>query len=304
MPAILDPKWVLFLKVAEVGSVTGAALALDLAPSVVSRHLAGLERETGARLFRRTGRGVALTELGQQVHPRLLALQRESEQLADDIRTVRGMPVGDVRVGLLPSTVGVLAGALHAEVRRRWPQVRLHLTEGSGAQLDEWLAQGRLDLALLLREEESVLPDEVVLRRVPLCLIVPAGHPMASRKTIAFDEVAALPLILPGESHPLRLRLARLTRQKGLSFTQVIEADSIRLQHEIVAHEGGFAITAATFGPHDEKRLAAVRIVRPAMSRAIVLATSRYKAHTRAIGEVGRLLKSMALQRLKDGTPA
>lgn len=304
MLSILDPKWALFLKTVEAGSVTGAALALDLAPSVVSRHIGTLEREAGARLFKRTGRGVALTDLGQEIHPRILALQQQAEQLADDIQTSGGTPVGDVHVGLLPSTVGVLAGPLHAEVRKRWPRVRLHLTEGSSGQLEEWLSQGRLDLTLLLREEDTALADEVVLKRVPLSLIVPIRHPFAARKTIAFDEVAPLPLVLPSEPHPLRVRLAKLARQKGLTFTQVIEADSIRLQHEIVAHEGGYAITAGAIEPSARRRLAAIRIVRPAMSRAIVLASGRHKTHTRAIGEVTRLLRDLAPPLLKnEGQP-
>ncbi len=300
MPNLLDPKWSLFLKAVETGSVTRAAIALDLAPSVVSRHIASLEREAGARLFKRTGRGVALTELGQQVHPRIVALQQQAEQLADDIRTSGSTPVGDVRVGLLPSTVPVLAGPLHAEVRKRWPRVGLHLTEGSSAQLEEWLSQGRLDLALLLREEDTALPDETVLKRVSLCLIVPVRHPFASRKSIPFDEVAPLPLVLPSEPHPLRIRLAKLARQKGLTFTQVIEADSIRLQHEIVAHEGGYAITAGAIELRARRRLAAVRIVRPPMSRAIVLAAGKHKAHSRAVREVTQLLGDMAPELLKE----
>ena len=147
---ILDPNWVLFVKVAEVGSVSGAALALDLQQSVVSRHIAKLEQQSGTRLFRRTGRGVVLTEFGKQIHPRVIALIREAEQLADDMRTSSGEPVGDVRVGFLPSTVPMLAGQLFTDVRKSWPRIRLHFTEGSSAQLEEWLLQGRLDLALLL----------------------------------------------------------------------------------------------------------------------------------------------------------
>jgi DNA-binding transcriptional LysR family regulator len=205
---ILDPKWELFVKVADAGSVSGAALALDMQQSVVSRHITRLEQESGTRLFRRTGRGVVLTEFGQQVYPRVLALIRDAEQLADDMRTNSGTPVGDVRFGLLPSTVAVLAGPLFSAVRKSWPQVRLHFTEGSSAQLEEWLTQGRLDLALLLREEDTAAPEETVLTRLPLYLVVPAKDSLAGRKTINFDDVAALPLVLPSEPHPLRARLA------------------------------------------------------------------------------------------------
>ena len=83
---ILDPKWQLFVKVADAGSVSGAALALDMQQSVVSRHITRLEQESGTRLFRRTGRGVVLTEFGQQVYPRVMALIRfcRSRFLATD----------------------------------------------------------------------------------------------------------------------------------------------------------------------------------------------------------------------------
>ncbi|WP_295540617.1 LysR family transcriptional regulator [uncultured Pseudacidovorax sp.] len=300
MHNILDPKWALFVKVAEVGSVSGAALALNMQQSVVSRHIASLEQSAGTRLFRRTGRGVALTEFGQAFYPRVRALIRDADQLADDMRTSSGVPIGDVRVGLLPSAVPVLGGPLFTAARKAWPQVRLHLAEGSSAQLEDWLTRGMLDLALLLREEDDgPAPDETVLMRLSLFLVVPARHPLAQRKSIAFEEVAGLALVLPSDPHPLRARLARLAKQKGLAFGDVIEADSIRLQHALVACGGGFAITAGTLTPQEARTLAAVRIVRPSLSRAIVLGTTQHRAHTRATLEITRLIHSLAPAMLK-----
>jgi len=292
--SILDPKWPLFVKVADAGSVSGAALALDLPSSVVSRNIAQIEKDAGARLFRRTGRGVVLTEFGEQVYPRIVALIRESEQLADDMRTRSGMPMGDVRFGLLPSTVPLIAGRLFTEVRRQWPQVRLHLTEGSSAQLEEWLGQGRLDVATLLREEDTAGPEETVLMRLPLFLVAPASHPLAARKTVSFAEVAGLPLILPSEPHPLRARLAALARERKLSLVQALEADSIRLQHEMVHCGGGFAITAGALGPQYARRLAAVRITRPTLSRSIVLGIASQRPHTLATRSVAALIRTLA----------
>jgi len=299
MVNILDPRWQLFIRVADFGSISGASVALDVPQSVVSRQIAQLETEAGARLFRRTGRGVVLSEFGELVYPRIVALTREADQLSDDMQTRSGQPMGDVRFGMLPSTVPLLAGLLCAEIRRQWPQVRIHLTEGSSAQLEEWLGQGRLDLALLLREEDTAHPHESLLARMPLDLVVPAAHPIAKRKTIAFEEVAGLPLVLPGEPHPLRARLAGLAREKGLSLTQALEADSIRLQHEIVASGGGFAITAGILAPQDAHRLVAVRIVQPSLSRTIVLGVTTHRPHTLATRSVANLLRSVCPGLLK-----
>lgn len=299
MDSILDPKWHLFIKVADLGSVSGAAVALDMPASVVSRQIAQLETGAGTRLFRRTGRGVVLSEFGEHVYPRVLVLIRDAEQLADDMRTQSGVPMGDVRVGLLPSTVPLLAGPLFTHVRDEWPQVRLHFTEGSSTQLEEWLGQGRLDLALLLREEATAQEDETELVRMRLYLVAPAKHPLAKRKTIDFREVAKLPLVLPSEPHPLRARLKALARQKQLSLIQELEADSIRLQHEIVASGGGFAITAGTLAPHDARRLRAIRIVQPSLSRSIVLGVTQHRPHTLATRAVAGLIRSIARNVLK-----
>ncbi len=294
MQTILDAKWHLFAKVAELGSLSRASAALDVPQSVVSRHIAQLEAESGSRLFRRTGRGVVLTELGERIYPRVKALIREGEQLADDIRTSRGVPMGEVRLGLLPSTVSLLSGPLFAEARKRFPEVRLHIAEGSSAQLEEWLMEGRLDLALLLREDNTARSDEPVLTTLPLLLIVPLGHGLSERQSIAFKDVLELPLVLPSHPHPLRARLETLARQHGAALTVTAEADSIHLQHEIVAHGGGLAITAGRLSEPERQRLSTLLIVDPVLPRSVVLGTTLHRPSTEALREVSQLVQVMA----------
>lgn len=294
MKPVIDAGWHLFVKVADLGSLSRASLAADVPQSVVSRHIALLEADAGSRLFRRTGRGVVLTELGQQLYPRIKQLIAESESFADEIRASRGVPVGDVRLGLLPSTVPSLAGPLYERVLKQFPRVRLHLAEGSSAQLQELLDQGRLDLSLLLRDGDEAGADEPVLMQGALCLVVARSDPLARRHEIRFDEVAKLPLVLPGEPHPLRDRLGQLARKLGLSLRIAAEANSIRLQHEIAASAAGYAITSDSIAPHDRERLCAVKIVEPVLARAVVLAVARNRPHTLATREIHALLRSIA----------
>ncbi|PJI95826.1 LysR family transcriptional regulator [Acidovorax sp. 69] len=303
MQTILDAKWHLFAKVAELGSLSRASAALDMPQSVVSRHIAQLETESGSRLFRRTGRGVVLTELGERVYPRIKAMIRQAEQLADDIRSSRGIPMGEVRLGLLPSTVGLLAGRLYAKALEQFPEVQLHITEGSSAQLEEWLKEGRLDLAFLLREEDSARKDEPVLTRLRLVLIVPLTHELAGRRSIPFEDVLKMPLVLPSDPHPFRARIAALARQHGAVLRIGAEADSIHLQHEIAAHGGGFAITAGQLTPLERKRLATVKIVQPVFSRSIVLGTTLHRPSTHASREIARLVLEWVPDLLKSQDP-
>ena len=294
MKPIIDAGWHHFVKVAELGAVSRAAVASDVPQSVVSRHIAQLERDAGSRLFRRTGRGVVLTELGQQLYPRIKRLIAESESFADDVRASRGVPVGDVRLGLLPSTVPALAGPLYQRVLKQFPKVRLHLTEGSSTQLQEMLDEGRLDLSLLLRDGGEASADEPVLMEGALCLVMASSDPLAGRQDIRFEEVARLPLVLPGEPHPLREKLSSLARKLGLTLQVAAEASSIRLQHEIAASAAGYAITSLSIAPHDRKRLVALKIVEPVLSRAVVLSVARHRPHTLATREIQGLVVSMA----------
>ncbi|PTT75638.1 LysR family transcriptional regulator, partial [Pelomonas sp. HMWF004] len=142
---VLDARWRVFLRVADAGSLSKAALALDMPQSMVSRAISHLERQCGERLFIRTGRGVVPTDFGVQLLPRVARLAADADVLMEDIRAARGQPMGDVLVGLLPSAVARYAGPLAAAVRSQLPAVRLHLVEGASAQLEEHLREGRLD---------------------------------------------------------------------------------------------------------------------------------------------------------------
>ena len=105
-------KWRAFIAIGELGSLTRAALFLDSNQSLLSRQLNALERECGARLFNRTGRGVELSEVGERLFPQVKALLTDAQQLENEIRGEAREPTGRVTLGLLPSIADPLVGRL------------------------------------------------------------------------------------------------------------------------------------------------------------------------------------------------
>lgn len=95
--------WKLFIEAVEFGSLSKVASARGSSQPHISRQIADLETECGGRLFQRTGRGVILTELGKRIEPRVRAWLANTEQLSNDIQATAGVPIGTVRVGILPS---------------------------------------------------------------------------------------------------------------------------------------------------------------------------------------------------------
>lgn len=299
MVSLLDPKWLMFIKVAESGSLTRAALHLNVPQSMVSRHISQLERECKNRLFRRTGRGVVLTEFGQQIFPRIQALIAEAESVADSIESTGGIATGEVRVGLLPSSVAMVARTLYARVRERLPGVRLHLSEGASGFIEEQLQEGRLDMGLLLREGPPSEIGEMVLVQAHLLVVGRRDAPLMRQASVELAALEDMPLIVPSRPHPLRARLDSLAEARNLRLNFSVEANSIRLQHEVAAAGGGYALTSGLFEEERDKVLTSARIINPILPRSVVLAHTLRRPHTLATREVQRLLMQVVPALLK-----
>jgi LysR family nitrogen assimilation transcriptional regulator len=295
--------WKLFLSVSELGSLTKAGVMLDTAQSVISRKISSLERQCGGRLFHRTGRGVALTELGERVLPRVRALLFEAEQLANEVKTTAGVPVGEVRVGLLPSTASSLVATLFRRVRERFPGVRLHVFEGSSGQIEEWLTNGRLDIAILFRYGKVVPADEQALAHVDSFLVGPARDPLTRSPTVKFAQLDGVPLILPGAPNGLRVALDQAAKRKRISLSIVMEADSIPIQKDMVASGVGYTVIAfhAVSREVQAGQLQASRIILPGIDRTIALATTTQRPLTLATRETAQLIRLIVDELLKTG---
>src|SRR5581483_8520447 len=117
--------WKLFIDAAELGSLSKVALAYGTSQPHISRRISELENECGGRLFQRTGRGVAMTELGQRIAPKVRAWLASSDQLVNEVRASAATPIGKVRIGSLPSTAHPLLSTLHRRLAQEYPLIQL-----------------------------------------------------------------------------------------------------------------------------------------------------------------------------------
>lgn len=149
-----------FVKVVEQGSFVGAARALGLPKSTVSRRLRGLEDRLGARLVNRTTRRLALTEAGTLYYEHSKRIATDLEEAESAVHHLEGSPRGVLRV-TAPYSLGtaMLAPILH-QFRERYPDVRLDIVL-TNELLD--LVADEIDVALRIGN----LPDST-LRARPL----------------------------------------------------------------------------------------------------------------------------------------
>jgi DNA-binding transcriptional LysR family regulator len=191
-----------FIAVAEAGSFSAAAEQLFLTQPAVSKRVATLETELGARLFDRIGRAVTLTEAGRALLPRAKNILIEVEDSVRAVANLSGETHGTLRfatshhIGLhrLPATLKTFI--------RRYPQVRLDIRFMDSEAACVAVEHGDLELAIvtLPPAPSASLTTEVVWPD-PLAIVVASDHPLAGiKRHIELDELARYPVILPASN--------------------------------------------------------------------------------------------------------
>ena len=114
-----------FHTVARLGGITAAAQHLGMAKSGVSRHIAQLEANFGARLLERGARSVRLTKVGARLDDRIRSILAEISQLSDIVHEEQAGVTGQVTVAATPEFGGLIATRVFPEIRRRHPDLSL-----------------------------------------------------------------------------------------------------------------------------------------------------------------------------------
>ncbi len=283
----------LFVHAAVLGSLTRAAIKLDLTQSAASRRIAALEERLGGRLFHRTGRGVRLTELGFSVLPGIKGLLAEAERVVADARAHAGQPVGNVTLGVLTSISKPLVSMLYREGKERFPAIRLEIKEGSGGVLDDAIANGTVDLAILNRYGSAPPEDEELIAHVDMYLVGPCGDRLTRKPSVPFKDLAGLPLLLPSTPNTWRGILEKAARRQGVALNEAMVIDSVSLLLDVVRAGGCYAIVPGHSVVHEVAtgKLQASRIVRPAISRMLMLSITSQRPTTIATREVARMVR-------------
>ena len=152
-----------FSAVAEAGGFTAAARTLGLSKSAVSKQVAELEDRLGARLFDRTTRRVALTEIGRAYHARCRRILDDAREAELAISALHAEPIGTLRINAPMSFgVGHIAPAL-GDYMDRYPALGVEI-DFNDRQVD--VIDEGYDIAIRI----AALPDSsLVARRLAPC---------------------------------------------------------------------------------------------------------------------------------------
>src|SRR5437773_4176029 len=177
-----------FVAVADAGTVSRAAVQLNVTQPGLSRQLRDLEGELGLPLFDRVGRRLHLTAQGESLLLRTREILRSADALREQAGALAGGQTGTLRLGATAQTLESLISAFLVGFRRAWPGIDVRLVEDGGVRLRARVARGELHLAL------GAVPAGDELRARPLfpvwvLAVMSTRHPLARRRTLDVDAL-------------------------------------------------------------------------------------------------------------------
>ena len=292
------------IQVAEVGSLNKASDRMRIAQPALSRQIRLLEEELRTQLFVRHGRGMLLTPAGRRVLDRAYRIMREVSQIRADLEVERADVTGKIAIGL-PPTVGEAVTVPFARlIQERFPQLRIQFSPGFGGHLVEWLQRGDIDMAVLYdaRPLKSVHSRPLLSEAVFAVGGAEAG--LMLDRPVAFADLARLPLVLPTERHSLRWIVENAARQAKLVLNVRHEVESLATIRDLVRSGAGLTLLPlwSVRGEVATRRMTAAPVMRPALVRNLVVASSTDRPLSRA-GQLCEQALIELVERLKaDGT--
>ncbi|MDE2368687.1 MAG: LysR family transcriptional regulator [Burkholderiales bacterium] len=179
----------LVLAIADTRSITRGAERENIALAAASKRLSDLETRLGVALFERRARGVETTEAGRALvrhvrglHASLHALESEVVEFSRGIK-------GHLRVAANAGAISECLPADLAAFSQAHGQIRISLEDLTSAEVQAAVAEGRADVGIFVA---PLLEGRLTLRpyrRATLSVIVPAGHALARRRSLRFEEL-------------------------------------------------------------------------------------------------------------------
>ncbi len=224
-----------FVTVAELGTVSKAALHLHVAQPALSRQIASLEEEFGVKLFDRVGRRLLLTSEGRQLLTDCLGLLNHARALGEQAHQLRRGDVGLLRVAASPHLIEGIFPDLLRRFSERYPNVQVRLVDAVGAESFAMLERGEIHLS-----QSTILAlagNEQRFASYPLgpMEMLAACHPrlnLGKDGEVEIDRLAPYPLLQATTEFLMRKSFDAACRMAGFTPNYVLEC---RAPHALLA---------------------------------------------------------------------
>jgi LysR family transcriptional regulator, nitrogen assimilation regulatory protein len=236
---------VTFYEVARTGSVRQAAQRLGRSQPAVSHRLRALEQDLGVRVFEKVGRRLQLSGHGRGLLERCQELLLLAGEIRESVSVSAERVGGELTIGTLPTLASHLLVPELGPLLTEHPDLSLRLRFGLVGALEEELASGRIDVALLVAEQVAECLHAKRLGMIRLAVVAPPLW-MPRRRRVAPRELRGLRyLSWAGLDDPTIGMAERYARRHGLSSATAPVIPHIETLRELIARGLGYTIMPA-----------------------------------------------------------
>jgi DNA-binding transcriptional LysR family regulator len=284
------------MAVAEERSFTRAAARLHLAQPSLSRQIGLLERELGVQLFfRGPGAGpVELTGDGRALLPFIRRVLADVDAMTAEARALTGLTRGRLTIGATPSLATRFLPSALAAFHASYPQISLSVLEAGSRELTQRVADGEVDLALVVAPNTHRMVTTTPLFEDRLVLALPRGHPLARRRSVRVADLDGLAMVIFREGYDLRSTTLAACQQAGVTPRLVSEGGEMDgIIALVAAGLGAAVIPELVVRPDDD--IVARPFARPGLSRTIEIAQRGDRPLSRAAQAMATALGTHAV---------
>jgi DNA-binding transcriptional LysR family regulator len=285
----------IFSVLAKVGSFSRAAAALGITQSGVSHAIKLLETELGVSLLNREGGALALTDVGTRLLSRANDILQQKEALQQEASLEQGIARGTLRIASFGATSSLrILPALMAQFQRVHPLVEVQIDEVVDEVVVQWLLERRIELGFVVLPDERF--DTLPLVTDELVAVLPASHPLASKKTVSAKDFHNRPFIrtsagsgphidqflgAQGAIPKTLFRFEQLTSMMGF----VVQGDAIAIAARLALPDAPAGLVYRSLQPRWPREIALAALSFDRLSpaaRAFIEIATKHRKHLRA----------------------
>ncbi|AMA63617.1 MAG: LysR family transcriptional regulator [Kurthia gibsonii] len=260
-----------FVAVAEREHISEAAESLHVAQSAVSRQISNLETELGTELFERIGRNVKLTPIGKIFLEHALIALEAIDFAAKQVEEYLDPEQGTIKIGFPTSLASFLLPTVISAFKKEHPNVSFHLRQGSYRYLINAVKNRELNLVFLgpVPKKDEII-DTKILFTEKISALLPATHPLATKKEIQLADLRNEPFVLFPDGFILNKVVVDACKSVG--YTPIVSSegeDMDALKGLVAAGMGVTLLPESAFYDSTPRRTVRLPLSEPSFTRNV-----------------------------------
>jgi DNA-binding transcriptional LysR family regulator len=285
--------------IADHGSFSRAAAAVNMSQPALSSSIAQLERTIGARVLERGRQGAKLTEIGSVLVRHARALQSQLAHAAEEANLKKLGGDGPLKIGVTPVTAATLVPQALGRLHRENPNISVSILEGVLDEAMTALHDGEVEIVvgpIAVYPASRDLVEEPLVND-PLGIVMRAQHPLARRRSLSLKSLREVSWALPSERSAFRRQLEALFVTAGVQWpTLCLTTNSMTALKAIVMNSDAITIMPRRLIPLETKtrRLTCVPLRDTGRERTLGITWSRRRGLSPIAQRFVSLLREVA----------